>query len=632
MDEVIALRQQEKEEKRRQEKIRLQNSSLSDLNQLRYFNGMPAEFWPRFIKNVSSFLQAAGAMVLLSRTKEEWQKLDVWPREDALIRSMELQEFSGRLATKVKRDDSHQTQHVNLSINSKKYTLLGHKLPLPDDQPVTILICMFSLSPPLIEVNKILQLISTIPEQYLLRNILDRSNRETIHSVRVLDLMIAINESKVFQHASMVLCNELSNYIVCDRVSFGWMSGPYVRVYAMSHMEKFDRKTEAVQELENIMEESIDQDIEIFCPSPSTKNNMTVSRSHQRYAKSFGLASVLTVPIRMTDNVIGAITCERSHGGEFTSDEALMIRMCLDQAVYQLSEFHSKSIWFGARWYRSFKKGLGWLFGVEKTLIKSVSILFSALLLYLIFGSLPYRVESPFILKTDSLSFLNAPFDGFIDDVSTKTGNSVRRGDLLVQLDTSRLLLQESEAIADVSRYQREEEKARADRELADMRIAEAMKDQALAKLNEVQYFLNRASLYSPTDGIIVEGQLEKMLGAPVKQGDILFKVASLDKLYAEMDVDERYMHELTENLTGEFTFISKPELHFPLTIERINTIAEVKNEINSFVVRGKLASSIEPWWRPGMSGIAKIDLGDRRPWWIILHKTIDFVRLWIWW
>jgi len=38
-----------------------------------------------------------------------------------------------------------------------------------------------------------------------------------------------------------------------------------------------------------------------------------------------------------------------------------------------------------------------------------------------------------------------------------------------------------------------------------------------------------------------------------------------------------------------------------------------------------------QTWWRPGMSGVAKLDAGTRTPLWIATHRTLDYLRL-RWW
>ena len=84
----------------------------------------------------------------------------------------------------------------------------------------------------------------------------------------------------------------------------------------------------------------------------------------------------------------------------------------------------------------------------------------------------------------------------------------------------------------------------------------------------------------------MVEGDLEELLGAPVKKGDVLFKVARIDKMYAELKVDERDVHELTESATGEIAFVSRPDLKFPVKVERIDPVAIAEENQNVFLVR----------------------------------------------
>jgi hypothetical protein len=121
-------------------------------------------------------------------------------------------------------------------------------------------------------------------------------------------------------------------------------------------------------------------------------------------------------------------------------------------------------------------------------------------------------------------------------------------------------------------------------------------------------------------------------LGAPVKKGDVLFKVARLDKLYAELKVDERDIHEIAADATGEIAFVSRPKLKFPVKLERIDPVAVTEEEGNIFLVRATFSEEISGWWRPGMSGMAKINVGKRNLLWIFTHRTIDFLRMFFWW
>ena len=140
------------------------------------------------------------------------------------------------------------------------------------------------------------------------------------------------------------------------------------------------------------------------------------------------------------------------------------------------------------------------------------------------------------------------------------------------------------------------------------------------------------AEVKAPFAGIVVEGDLEELLGAPVKKGDVLFKVALLEKMYAELKIDERDVHEVVEEASGEISFVSRPNLEFPIVVERVDPVAVTEEEGNVFLVRGVFSGEIAQWWRPGMSGVAKINVGKRNILWILTHRTIDFLRILLWW
>jgi len=269
---------------------------------------------------------------------------------------------------------------------------------------------------------------------------------------------------------------------------------------------------------------------------------------------------------------------------------------------------------------------------VEHTLTKLVGLLICALVFFAIIVKLPYRVEAAFILRSEDVRQVSAPFDGYIDTVQVKIGQKIEKGHRLLLLDTSDLLLAESAALANQIRFQREVEKARARNTLIEMKIAQARTDQAQAQLELIRHRLSQAQVCSPITGIIVEGDLEELRGAPVSKGDILFKVARHENLFVELKINEDDIHELSEGQSGKIAFVSRPQLKYPFKIIQIDPVALPGDAGNIFNARGKNLDASLDWWRPGMSGIAKLDAGSRRIIWIITHRTIDFFQMLMWW
>ena len=131
---------------------------------------------------------------------------------------------------------------------------------------------------------------------------------------------------------------------------------------------------------------------------------------------------------------------------------------------------------------------------------------------------------------------------------------------------------------------------------------------------------------------VVMEGDLRDRLNAPVKQGDALFKVARLQTLYVEAEIDERDVHEVLGRTNGEIAFVSQPKLTYPVQITRIEPAAMPKKDGNFFRIRCTFRGDAQPWWRPGMSGVCKLSVEKRSLYWIISHRTVDFLRLKLWW
>ena len=64
--------------------------------------------------------------------------------------------------------------------------------------------------------------------------------------------------------------------------------------------------------------------------------------------------------------------------------------------------------------------------------------------------------------------------------------------------------------------------------------------------------------------------------------------------------------------------------------VERVTPLATTADGRNYFRVEAALEEQVDAL-RPGMEGIAKVDVGRRRLLWIWTHEMIDWLRLWAW-
>ena len=629
-----------------------QEKALRDMAELRRFQGAAREFWTQYLACVGNLTSASKSVILLRQNGAapnpgqapseppaetpaggaDWRKIGEWVAGGGTSRL--LVAYTSQLpqiAEECLERGSLVAPLEPVPVRGTGHFILAVRLVLSRDEGACIATCLLS------EINEAaareslmrLSLAADVPASYQLSLAGQQARTDVQKFAGALDLMAQVNEEKRFLAATLALCNGLATHYRCDRVSLGWLEGGYIRLRTISRTEKFDRQMAAAQALEKAMEECLDQDDEVVWPAP--EGATVVARDHETFASEQKLGHVASFPLRVDDEPVAVLTCERL-AGPFTLQELQEMRLSCDQASRRLSEMHHHDRWFGARWLATVKEQGAKLVGPQHTWAKIAGLLVSLLLAIFFFVRVDYRVEGNFVLKSDEVAFLTAPFDGYIETVNVRPGVRVGVGDTLLGLETADLELEESAALADLNRYQREAEKARAAENLAEMRIAESLAEQSRARLQLVQYRLEQARINSPFEGVVVEGDLRERLGAPVKQGDALFRVARLDALYVEAKIKEDDVHDILEGKTGEIAFVSQPKLKFPVRIEKVEPAAFPENEGNVFLVRCVPDGDTAAWWRPGMSGLCKLNVEKRTLAWIFTHRTIDFLRIFFWW
>ncbi|MDH7504084.1 MAG: HlyD family efflux transporter periplasmic adaptor subunit [Verrucomicrobiota bacterium] len=164
------------------------------------------------------------------------------------------------------------------------------------------------------------------------------------------------------------------------------------------------------------------------------------------------------------------------------------------------------------------------------------------------------------------------------------------------------------------------------------MRIALALADQAKARLDLVRYGLWQSRIRAPFNGVVVEGDLRQRIGAPVKQGEALFRIARLEPMYVEAEINERDVRDIIDKSGGEIAFVARPKQKYKIRVVRVEPAAIAKEKQNVFLARCIPEHQPELWSRPGMSGVCKIDVDRRTLLWILTHRTVDFLRMYLWW
>ena len=118
----------------------------------------------------------------------------------------------------------------------------------------------------------------------------------------------------------------------------------------------------------------------------------------------------------------------------------------------------------------------------------------------------------------------------------------------------------------------------------------------------------------------------------------MLFEVAPLESLRAELSVPDDAVADVNESQSGELATTAYPDQRIGFVVERVNPMSEISERENVFKVRVRLdAAQIQQLEdagikiRPGSEGLAKIDVKPERYIWIWTRPLVKWVRMKLW-
>ncbi|MEJ2175230.1 MAG: efflux RND transporter periplasmic adaptor subunit [bacterium] len=392
----------------------------------------------------------------------------------------------------------------------------------------------------------------------------------------------------------------------------------------------FEPRANLMRAIERAMEESVDQEAVVVYP-PESDEQPVVARAHEALLAESEAGSAATFPLVNGDSIVGALTFERAAGHRF---ELPTLEVCEAVAsiagpVVELKQANEASLPVHAA--RSARGFWDRLFGPGYPGYKLTAIGVIALAAFLAIAEGTFRVSADSMVEGVVQRALTAPINGFVKAASLRAGDHVREGQVIAQLDDRELRLERAKLLSQRAQLAQQYREAMGKRERAQVRIVSAQIEQAEAQLALIAEQLGRTTLAAPFDGVIVRGDLSQSLGSPVERGEVLFEVAPLDDYRVVLQVDERDIGHVAEGQRGELTVTSMPGERFALQIRRITPVNTAKDGRNLFRVEAVLEAGAGSRLRPGMEGVGKIEIEQRKLVWIWTHGLTDWVRLKLW-
>ena len=458
----------------------------------------------------------------------------------------------------------------------------------------------------------------------------------------ILGLATEVLQAPRFGAAALALVNGAVRTLGLRQAVLCWRSAADAEVLAISHIDRFESTSRLVTALKAAAAEALATDSVISVERPGSEIDSSAHAGesivgppeHRALLNALeGMRYVTSLPMRdgsgQAQAVLITVSDEKALSPEVTNQALLMLEMIYPRL--------SDSRWRDANWLKRLRRALlqrvELLVGPGRPWLKFGAMAISVLVLVMLFVQVPYRVEATAQLTTDSTRLITSQIDGRLLDVWVDVGDSVREGQPLARLDTTDLEQQKTEILSEIQRYKAEEDKARASGALAEMQVAAARRAQAQARFKRVDYLLQQALSQAPFEGVVIEGERRNLLGSSLKRGDKIFRIAQVRDLYVVLQVPEHAIRDLRGDAEAELLLLSHPRQPIRLKISAFVPMAQVKGEEgNQFLLRAQIVDPAESWWRPGMTGLAKIEAGPRNIAWILFHRMIDKLRLLLWW
>jgi len=427
-----------------------------------------------------------------------------------------------------------------------------------------------------------------------------------------------------------VIIERIAKFYGCERVSLGLVERGRVRVKAISGMSDFDSRMRLVRRIESAMEEMLELKTAI---DTSQQQDRQPQPRHLALVTELG-GKVVSFPLRDEKSILCVLTIEfaasqlRSQiaaqditpiSGQLTT----LLRLRLQRESSLVVQARDRTTAYFGRFTRAPYE--------LKHYVKSLASLglLIVLLASLVFEG-EYRITSRAVIEGNDKQVVVAPYTGFIQSAHARSGDSVAQEDVIATLDVSVLEVEKDKWLSELNKIEKNYAQALAQGNRVELRLAVALRDEINAELALVLQKIERSQIKAPFSGVIVSGDLNQLLGAPVEQGDVLFELASLDQFRLMLDIDERDIAHVHEGQSTTLRLASMPGQTHVATLQAAHPVAVVAEGRNVFRVQAELPESTQ-LLRPGMQGIARISAGQRSWFWLWTHKLFDQLRVWRW-
>jgi multidrug resistance efflux pump len=448
----------------------------------------------------------------------------------------------------------------------------------------------------------------------------------------LLEILTKIQNARDLKHACHTLAAELRALLGAERIAVALCQRSNddvprkrpCRLYAVTHLSRFDKQSELVGAIEAALNEAILRDaITVWPPQPDAERGADLA--HRKLCSTAGAEAVVSSPLRDDEGrLIGAWLFLVSK--EFVAQPARWaclraferpIASCLRLVAEADPGFVTRHVRQLLKSRKTWKARLA--------AVVTVSLLGALLLPW------SHKIRCDVQLQPVARRFVVAPFDGMLEKTLVEPGDLVSAGDVLARMDGRELRWELAGLEAEHNRAEKRRDAALAIHNVAATQQAALEIQRLKLKIRLLHDRTEHLEIKSPRDGIVISGDLKKVDGAPLTVGQALFEIAPLDRMIVEIAIPEEEIAHTDEGMEVILRVDAYPARQWHGTIAKIFPRSEIRDGQSVFLAEAHLDNA-SGLLRPGMHGRAKI-IGPRRTLgWSLFHKPYESLALLIGW
>ncbi len=441
-------------------------------------------------------------------------------------------------------------------------------------------------------------------------------------SAQLIELVAGVSAIPDNREALHTLSCDLESLVGCSHVTLAstTSNGRVRRVDIVSGLSDHDARSRLTRALRDALNDALEAGAAVAWPRDGLPGDALPG--HRALHAATECSYSISAPLRTLDgNDVGAILCWWDGP---PTDRARSLAT-INAATLPMAGLYPSLQRRGARGRASGGRKDGKLLGP----ILTVAVL--AALIASLFWPMTYRVTASVVLEPTLSRFVTAPFDGILERSAVIPGEFADPEQVLASLDGKDLVIQLADVEAEMQAAEKRRDIMLADGQTHGAQIARLELERMLNKRALLQDRLDNLEIRSPIAGLVVSGNLDKLIGSPVSRGQELFEIAPLESMVAEIGIPGDRISHVTTGMPVQMQIEGVPDRSWEATLAEFRPRAEVRDGENVFVSETGIANPDE-LLKPGMRGTARIDAGEKRLGWILFHRPMEKLRLWLGW